>query len=576
MPKKKKKQKRLSQPRVPLLSKFARVASVPSSPSGTASSPPISTGGTLPGSASIHSDFSNTVEIKGSLPSSPVDMTFYAPSPNPVSEISSAVVKPSLQNPEKPLRVVTGEVTHASNPPPATDDTVEIKGSLPSSPGETADTHSQPANAPLPWAKKFKTSLRNLKKMSPPTFLEDGTPVVQAPTSVLLKAAEMWKGHIVAQFHGICPPPAKIYADLNPIWGKFGNITVRIISETAALLFIPSVTTREWVLEVGFWQAGNCSCTVYPWSPEGPLELEELQSAPTWAILKNIPPQLYSLEGISVVASAIGDPLHTEKSRLDPINIGVTKVKVIIQLDATLPTTVVVRDSLGNTARVAVEYPRPPPKCVNCGRYGQLLNRCPQPLLKKTPFRPNVPSGSKEVTHPTVTLPTSHRTRPDDDKLTTSVTEPRLSKPRRNRSRSKKRSTSTPPRIASQLAADKGSVLSPVNLPEIPPFKPRAASRDSDPRLTLPPSRLRAGSESTSTSDISKTVMEPTLAEDPVSKDGVKVAKIETPILPLGWAVMSDMAKEKYVQKRRVINNLQTAGSSAADRGAPPRGVNPS
>jgi len=276
-----------------------------------------------------------------------------------------------------------------------------------------------------PWAAKFKDSLRNLKQMDLPSFLEDGTPVVVAPPSILLKTADMWKGHLVAQFHGLCPPSMKIFTDLNPIWGKFGNITVRIISETAALIFIPSQATRNWVVDIGFWHAGNCSCTVYPWSPDGPLELEELQFAPTWAVLKNVPPHLYFLEGISVIASGIGEPLHTEKSWLDPVNIGTTKVKVIIKLDSVLPTTVVVRDIQGNSARVNVEYPRPPPKCLNCERYGHLLSRCPKPLMKKLPFKTVKAAGSREVSHPSLVLAASG----SDSGVETASVAPRDSRP---------------------------------------------------------------------------------------------------------------------------------------------------
>ncbi|XP_023637692.1 uncharacterized protein LOC111830242 [Capsella rubella] len=277
--------------------------------------------------------------------------------------------------------------------------------SIPSSSGLSSEDKASRPNSKSPWASRFKTSLLNLKQMSPPSFMEDGTPVVVAPPSVILKSAEMWKGHIVAQFHGLCPPSQRIFTDLNPIWGRYGNITVRIISETAALIFIPASTTRQWVLDIGFWQAGNCSCSVYPWSAEGPLQLEKLQTAPTWAILRNVPPQLYSLEGISVIASGIGKSFHTEKSWLDPVNIGTTKVKVVINLNSPLPAAVVVRDVQGNTARVPVEYPRPPPKCLNCGKYGHLLSRCPSPLLKKLPFKKDLHVGSKVVNHPTVSLP---------------------------------------------------------------------------------------------------------------------------------------------------------------------------
>ncbi|EOA28475.1 hypothetical protein CARUB_v10024684mg, partial [Capsella rubella] len=188
--------------------------------------------------------------------------------------------------------------------------------------------------------------------------------------------------------------------------------------------------------------------------PNGLKNLEDLHSAPTWAILKNVPPQLYSLQGISVIASGIGLPLHTEKSRLDPVNIGATKVKVVIKLDVPLPASVVVQDVQGNSVRVAVEYPRPPPKCLNCGRYGHLLSRCPKPLMKKLPFSKDIPSGSKLVTHPTISLAESA------GGSSAMESEPQVNppKPKRRRSRSKKRSTSTPPLVYSRLVKGKDKV----------------------------------------------------------------------------------------------------------------------
>ncbi|ESQ50404.1 hypothetical protein EUTSA_v10002236mg, partial [Eutrema salsugineum] len=182
----------------------------------------------------------------------------------------------------------------------------------------------------------------NLKRISSPSFLEDGTPVVEAPPSVLLQAAETWKGHIVAHFHGAIPPPSEIYADLNPVWGKFGNISIQTISKSSCLFFIPSIPTREWVLE----------CP----------------------------------------RRAIGEPLHTEKSKLDPYHLGDTKVKVEIQLDRTPPNTVIVKDTQGFSVRGRVEYPRLPPKCCNCNRFGHLLNRCPHPLMKRSSPKPSAGS----------------------------------------------------------------------------------------------------------------------------------------------------------------------------------------
>ncbi|XP_048620188.1 uncharacterized protein LOC125590606 [Brassica napus] len=205
------------------------------------------------------------------------------------------------------------------------------------------------------FAQRFKNSLRNLRKISSPTCEIDGIPVVLAPDSVVLQASEAWKDHIIAHFHGRCSSPSKIYDDLNPGWGKHGNITVRTLSQTAALIFVPSTASREWVLQVGYWQVDNCALTALPWTPGASLELQDLVTAPTWAVLKNVPPQLYSLDGISVTASGIGEPLHTENSR----------------------------DTRGYSVRVNVEYTRLPPKCCNCGKFGHMLKYCTLPIHRK-------------------------------------------------------------------------------------------------------------------------------------------------------------------------------------------------
>lgn len=142
--------------------------------------------------------------------------------------------------------------------------------------------------------------------------------------------------------------------------------------------------------------------TAVPWSADASLEMQDLVSAPTWAILKSIPPQLYSLDGINVIASGIGDPLHTENSRLEPFHLGDTKVKVEIKLENLPPLAVIVRDTQGYSVRVNVEYPRLPPKCCNCGKFGHMLKYCTIPIQRKN-FKnnqvlPRVSSAATQVT----------------------------------------------------------------------------------------------------------------------------------------------------------------------------------
>jgi len=256
------------------------------------------------------------------------------------------------------------------------------------------DTTPMIDDTQLIWAARFSANLRNLKKASQPTFTEDGTPKVRAPASVILKATDTWKDHIVAHFHGNPPPAGKIFVDLNPIWGKDGRINIRCLPSGTVLIYIPSEATRNWVLEVGCWQAGNCLFTVTACSPTVTLTPLKLVSLPIWIILKDFPPQLYSLPGLSIIASGIGEPLHTEKHQLHPLAVH-TRIKVEILLKKTLPQSVLVEDDDGNEVRISVEYPRLPPKCDYCKEFGHLYHRCPS-----APDIERIPSSSVKRTAP--------------------------------------------------------------------------------------------------------------------------------------------------------------------------------
>lgn len=226
--------------------------------------------------------------------------------------------------------------------------------------------------------------------------------MVIAPASVVLQASKSWKDHIIAHFHGRCPVLSRIYSDLNPVWGKHGNISIHALSQTACLILIPSEATRKWVLEVGYWQVDNYEMTAVLWSADASLELQDLTTAPTWAVLKSVPPQLYSLDGISVIASGIGEPLHTENSKLEPFHFRDTKVKVEIKLESLPPLAVIVRDTQGYSVRVNVEYPRLPPKCCNCGKFGHSLKYCLNPIqrrnFKQHQILPRVSVAATQVT----------------------------------------------------------------------------------------------------------------------------------------------------------------------------------
>lgn len=230
--------------------------------------------------------------------------------------------------------------------------------------------------APL-WVSKFKSSFQLLSKLASPSFSDDGTPTVRAPDSVILKSSQQWKGYLVAHFHGSPPAPSKIFSDLNPIWGKQGRISVKNHSKGICLIFIPCEITRQWVLDVGFWQSGNCSFTVTLWSPSIDLAPMKLVHAPIWVLFRHIPPELWSIEGFSTIASGVGFPVHSESPVLKPYSNGIIKLKVVVELARKRSSTIRVTDKIGNYVVISAEYPRLPPKCCLCGEFGHFQLRCP-------------------------------------------------------------------------------------------------------------------------------------------------------------------------------------------------------
>ncbi|VYS68263.1 unnamed protein product [Arabidopsis thaliana] len=381
---KKKKSVRPSWPPIP--SKFFRVLAVSSAPGSSVSSVQDSV------LSCVGADASSTlVEMNRVRPSSPkvlgsmlelcqdiVPLTSFdlvevldKSVKLPEARISSEIVVPVSEN----SSIGTVELEQGCEITSATAPELEISSSVPVD--TLINSSFDRITNPSP------TSSKGPLWMTPSTFLEDGTPMVVAPAFVLLKTAEM------------------------SLWEHYGSS----------------------VLEDG--SVDFHSFSKYSPMGEGPLEPQELQTAQTWAILKNVPPPVILLR-----RNKRDCERHWRASSY-------RKIK---------PRSCQYRKN-------KVTYPRPPPKCLNCGRYGHLLSRCSKPLMKKLPFKKDLPSGSKEVQILVISLPTSQEAQRgimlessiEDQKTTTTQ-----AKSKCRRSRSKKCSASLPSASIGPLEIQKG------------------------------------------------------------------------------------------------------------------------
>ncbi|XP_019086014.1 PREDICTED: uncharacterized protein LOC109126739, partial [Camelina sativa] len=124
---------------------------------------------------------------------------------------------------------------------------------------------------------------------------------------------------------------------------------------------------------------------------------KDISTIPVWVTLKKIPNSLYSIPGISHIASGLGAPMATYKPRLDPSLMGEAKILVEVELSKAFPPRIAAVDKKGNISMVDVEYAWVPVQCGDCGQLGHKASRC---MNQKLPHQKATKVVSNEVNAP--------------------------------------------------------------------------------------------------------------------------------------------------------------------------------
>ncbi|KAG7539858.1 Zinc knuckle CX2CX4HX4C [Arabidopsis thaliana x Arabidopsis arenosa] len=143
----------------------------------------------------------------------------------------------------------------------------------------------------------------------------------------------------------------------------------------------PKVTIPSHVMMQGL--ENQKEYVIAPWSTAETFDIPAISTIPVWVTLKNIPHRLYSISGISHIASGLGAPMATYKPRLDPSLMGEAKILVEVELSKAFPPRIAAADKKGNIFMINVEYSWIPTKCGDCGQLGHKASRCMNPVMSK-------------------------------------------------------------------------------------------------------------------------------------------------------------------------------------------------
>ncbi|KAI8529342.1 hypothetical protein RHMOL_Rhmol12G0217800 [Rhododendron molle] len=231
---------------------------------------------------------------------------------------------------------------YPSKPSPAAPSSTTIAGTTISPTGKLP--------SPTPWKDMVAAESPIISHMNlhycPPTVVNDKL-CVNIPEGVAASGVDRWKDWIVGYF------------------------VDRKLSCTA----VSTITQNLWGIDRQVVEAGPCHfggklMVLQQWQPQMNLVKEQLAKLPVWAHFYYVPLELWTEEGPSHVASAIGRPLYADHFIESCKRISYAKICVEIDTSSALPDSFDLILPSGAIFNIRVWYPWRPLRCESCKVFG--------------------------------------------------------------------------------------------------------------------------------------------------------------------------------------------------------------
>ncbi|KAL0284593.1 UNVERIFIED_CONTAM: hypothetical protein Sradi_7192600 [Sesamum radiatum] len=159
---------------------------------------------------------------------------------------------------------------------------------------------------------------------------------------------------------------------------------VREVKATANGFFFfefKTMAAMEEVIEGGPWLFHGQAIVLQKWEPGMVLRKLQHTQVPVWIKLRHLPVELWTTEGLSIVASGVGKPLYPDAITRACTRLDFARVCVMLDISAKLLKHIVImipkEDGSEVACKVDVEYEWLPPKCTTCHSLGHAIKDCP-------------------------------------------------------------------------------------------------------------------------------------------------------------------------------------------------------
>ncbi|KAK1384257.1 hypothetical protein POM88_021992 [Heracleum sosnowskyi] len=163
-----------------------------------------------------------------------------------------------------------------------------------------------------------------------------GVKIVSPPDEVLRKGNEKFKSCIVGTFTREAPPFSRVAAFAHNVWDKRGLVHISQNDSRTFVFKFDSLVNMNSALAKGTWYLGSSPMLVHAWG----TKVGEKNTMPLWVKFENMPDSYWTWDGLSFLASVIGNPLSADDmtSRLEILPFA--KLCVEYKIGDDLPSTI--------------------------------------------------------------------------------------------------------------------------------------------------------------------------------------------------------------------------------------------
>ncbi|KAJ9542755.1 hypothetical protein OSB04_029261 [Centaurea solstitialis] len=209
---------------------------------------------------------------------------------------------------------------------------------------------------------------------------------VEIPLELVKQSSAKYENTLYGYFLGPRLYFPTVQKDVKRLWGNFGFQEAMMNNHGFIFFRFSSHDGMRQVMEGGPWMIRGVPLFVFPWDPLQGLVKPEHKTCPLWIKLHNIPLVAFNREGVSRIASALGEPKMMDEYTTQMCDNawgrpGFAKVLVDVWAVGNLKREISLMvpnqyGGKGMEVKVEVEYLWEPTQCSHCCVFGHKVSSC--------------------------------------------------------------------------------------------------------------------------------------------------------------------------------------------------------